>query len=196
MDWLNEPPTWEHHGDTLVVTAGPGTDFWRRTHYGFIRDNGHLYGHRVTGDFSAEVLVRGAYAAQYDQAGLMVRVDETTWLKCGIELVDGRQQASAVVTREFSDWSVVPLAGSPAALTLRVQRTGDALEVRYAVDGGPEELLRLAHLPMGESVLVGPMCAAPDGPGFVARFEGFVVRGLSGTSASFHASSTGAMGTR
>jgi regulation of enolase protein 1 (concanavalin A-like superfamily) len=177
MDWLNEPPAWRTDGDALVVTAGAKTDFWRLTHYGFVRDNGHLYGRRVAGDFEAEVTVRGEYAAQYDQAGLMVRVDETTWLKCGIELVDGVQQVSAVVTRDYSDWSVVPLAESPQALHLTVRREGSALQVRYALDGGPEALLRLAYLPMGEAVLVGPMCAAPDGDGFTVRFEAFAVRG-------------------
>jgi len=36
MEWLNEPPSWHAQGDTLTVTAGPKTDFWRKTHYGFI----------------------------------------------------------------------------------------------------------------------------------------------------------------
>ena len=29
MDWLNEPPSWNVQGDTLLVIAGPKTDFWR-----------------------------------------------------------------------------------------------------------------------------------------------------------------------
>jgi regulation of enolase protein 1 (concanavalin A-like superfamily) len=175
MDWLNEPPSWRAEGDTLVVTAGPKTDFWRTTHYGFVRDNGHLYAQRVSGDFTAEVVVRGAYATQYDQAGLMVRRDETTWLKCGIEYVDGGQQASAVVTRDRSDWSVAPLPGSPAVLWLQVRRAGDALELHYAADGGPKTLLRLAYFPPEVEVLVGPMCAAPDGDGFTVSFERFTI---------------------
>ena len=43
MEWLNEPPAWEVRGETLIVTAGPQTDFWRTTHYGFVRDTGHLW---------------------------------------------------------------------------------------------------------------------------------------------------------
>ena len=43
MHWFNEPVIWAANGDTLTVTADPGTDFWRKTHYGFIRDNGHFY---------------------------------------------------------------------------------------------------------------------------------------------------------
>ena len=77
MEWLNEPPAWEIRGDALVVTAGPKTDFWRTTHYGFVRDNGHCRFRRWEGDFVAEVEVTGDYRDQYDQAGLMVRLDET-----------------------------------------------------------------------------------------------------------------------
>ena len=34
-----------------MVTADAGTDFWRITGYGYIRDNGHLYGEQIGGDF-------------------------------------------------------------------------------------------------------------------------------------------------
>ena len=76
MHWYNEPAAWAAEGDIITVTADPGTDFWRKTHYGFIRDNGHFYYQEVSGDFRCEVKVSGRYAALYDQAGLMVRVDE------------------------------------------------------------------------------------------------------------------------
>ena len=176
MEWHNEPPVWNVDGDTLTMTTAPKTDFWRVTHYGFVRDNGHFYARRVTGDFTAEVKVSGAYADLYDQAGLMVRVDETVWLKCGVEFVDGVQQASAVVTREYSDWSVVPLPGNPPALWLRLTRRGPAIEVHYSVDGTRHTMLRLAYLSPAETVLVGPMAASPEGAGVSATFEGFRVQ--------------------
>jgi len=174
MEWLNEPPSWDAGNDRLTVTAGPRTDFWRKTHYGFIRDNGHLYGRRMTGAFTADAVVRALYASQYDQAGLMLRVDAATWIKCGIEFVDGRHYASAVVTRDYSDWSVVPLSGDVSSLRLQVRREGSTVEVRYALGSDELTLLRIAYLPEGET-LVGPMCAAPDGDGFAATFEGLTI---------------------
>ncbi len=51
MQWLNELAQWSDQPGALVVTADAGTDFWRITGYGFIRDNGHLYGEQVDGDF-------------------------------------------------------------------------------------------------------------------------------------------------
>ncbi len=74
MHWLNEPAHWQAHDDEILVTADPHTDFWRTTHYGFIRDSGHLYHQAATGDFQLDVEVRGRYAAPRDQAGLMLRM--------------------------------------------------------------------------------------------------------------------------
>ncbi|WP_119068291.1 DUF1349 domain-containing protein [Aggregatilinea lenta] len=176
MHWFNEPPHWSEENGTLTVTTGPKTDFWRKTHYGFVRDNGHVYGETVSGNFVAEVKVAGQYHDLYDQAGLMIRQDESHWLKCGIEFVEGVQHASAVATNEHSDWSVVPLAGSPSAIWLRVKRSGDAVEVHYSLGGADYIMLRLAYLPEGGTVQVGPMCCSPDGDGFSVTFENFTVR--------------------
>lgn len=108
----------------------------------------------------------------------MVRVDEANWLKCGIEYVDGVQQASAVVTRDFSDWSVVPLPDNPPSVWLRVMRKAEAVEVYYSLDGERYALLRMSYLTPAETIQVGPMCAAPEGNGFPAIFEGFVIHQL------------------
>lgn len=178
MHWYNEPTSWTAREGAVTVNADRGTDFWRKTHYGFIRDNGHLYYDEVRGDFQCDVRVSGRYAALYDQAGLMVRVDETTWLKCGIEFVDGIQHASVVVTRDFSDWSVVPLPDNPPSLWLRLKRTGPAVEISYTTDGIRYTLLRLAYLSEADLVQIGLMCAAPQGDGFPTTFEGFAIRAL------------------
>ncbi len=178
MQWHNEPPAWQAQGDRVTVTTGPKTDFWRKTHYGFIRDNGHFYYRQVQGDFRLEVTVRGQYTALYDQAGVMVRRDEATWLKTGIEYVDGAQHVSAVVTRDFSDWSVVPLPQNPPALWLRLTRQAEAIEIHYALDGEHYTLLRLLYFPPSEAVEAGLMCASPEGEGFTVTFEGLAIQGL------------------
>jgi regulation of enolase protein 1 (concanavalin A-like superfamily) len=176
MEWYNEAPHWRVEGGAIHVTTGPETDFWRTTHSGFIRDSGHFYFQPTQGDFTAEVRLSGQYRDLYDQAGLMVRLDERTWLKCGVEFVEGVQQASAVVTREFSDWSVAPLPQNPPSLWLRVKRRKETVEVYYAVDERVYTLLRQAYLSPVETLNVGLMCASPRGGGFTTIFEGFTVR--------------------
>ncbi len=180
MQWLNEPADWSRDGDVITVTAAPNTDFWRVTHDHGVRHNGHFYYLRVEGDFVAEVKFSGAYNTLYDQAGLMVALDQENWIKCGVEYYNGQQHASVVVTRAFSDWSILPLAGDPSALWLRVTRHDNAVEVAYSLDGESYTMLRQGYFPPGPAAQVGVMVCAPTGDGFTARFEGFTVRAVEG----------------
>lgn len=109
MTWFNEPSQSSIVDGSLHAVTKSKTDFWRKTFYGFTRDDGHfLYGD-VSGDFTAEVTISGSYETLYDQSGLMLRVDEEQWLKAGVEYTDGAMHLSTVVTRGFSDWSMIPL---------------------------------------------------------------------------------------
>jgi uncharacterized protein len=177
MQWFNPPARWNEVDNAIEVLTAPKSDFWRKTHYGFTRDNGHFYFQEVRGDFTAEVRVNGQYKDLYDQAGLMLRVDAENWIKTGIEFFDNYQHASAVVTREFSDWSVVRLDEQPSSFWLRVIRKAETVEVFYALDGQNYTLLRLAYLVPSAITQVGPMCASPDGSGFQVTFEDFQIKG-------------------
>ncbi|MEJ7664443.1 MAG: DUF1349 domain-containing protein [Hymenobacter sp.] len=152
-----------------------GTDFWRVTHYGFIRDNGHFYYQEQAGDFLAKVKVVGHYQALYDQAGLMVRLDEKNWIKTGIEYVKGVQNVSAVVTREVSDWSVVPRQDSPPAVWLTLLRKGDYVEIQYSFDNKEFKMLRLAYFPPapGQKGADWPDVRRPRRPRLPRRIRGF-----------------------
>jgi regulation of enolase protein 1 (concanavalin A-like superfamily) len=172
-NWFNEPHRWEQDDDKLTVFADPQTDFWRKTHYGFVRDNGHFYYQKIAGNFEVETEFRGKYEALYDQAGIMVRLDETTWVKSGVEFVNGVHHVSAVVTRDFSDWSVVPLPGYPGFLRLRLKREGGTVIIEYGADDGPWVMFRTAYFSTATDLEVGRMVAAPDGPGFEATFTKF-----------------------
>ncbi|WP_243900163.1 MULTISPECIES: DUF1349 domain-containing protein [Hymenobacter] len=177
MRWQNAPKKSTITANSVQVQVDGGTDFWRVTHYGFIRDNGHFFFQEQEGDFLAKVKVVGQYKELYDQAGLMIRLDEKNWIKTGIEYVKGVQNVSAVVTREVSDWSVVPRQDSPKAMWLTLLRKGDYVEIQYSFDNKEFKMLRLAYFPPtpGKKVQIGLMCAAPDGKGFPVTFEEFSV---------------------
>ncbi len=174
MRWLNEPGAWQALNRGLTATSDPKTDFWRKTHDDGIRDNGHYCFDDVTGDFSARVKLTGEYRSQYDQAGLMVRVDERNWLKCGIEFVDGIQYASAVVTRDYSDWSIVPLS-NPLTTWIQCERRRLTFAVSYSLNGHKFEMIRQTFLTEHSTVHLGMMLAAPTGNGFGILFEDYFV---------------------
>lgn len=110
--WLNKP----HHNtltpETLEMKTDEGSDFWRETFYGFTRDSGHFYGMPAPESFTAQLRIRAEYEQLYDQAGIMVRVDESRWVKAGIELSDGRAMLSSVLTNGCSDWATAPYEGT------------------------------------------------------------------------------------
>ena len=177
MQWLNEPASWQRTGDVLRVSVDPGTDFWRTTGYGYVHDNGHVYGESLPGDLDVSVRVRGAFANQYDQAGIMLRADENTWLKTGLEFFEGRPRLSTVLTMGCSSWMVADLPPGTDEVTLRVSRRGDAVEVRYAAGDGAAELAALVFMPPGRELFAGIVCAAPEGGGFTVAFHDLRIAG-------------------
>lgn len=174
MTWLNEPPGVERDGEALVVTTARNTDFWQRTAYGFVHDDGHFLGAPFAPEAAIEVTFRADFTEQFDQAGLMLRASPELWLKTGVEVTDGAPFASVVVTKERSDWSVAPLPPHAVehALTFRASRKGDAVTVRYRVREEPHwHLLRVAHVPPQAELMAGPMCCSPTREGLSVRFE-------------------------
>jgi len=153
----------------------------------------------VDGDVTASVVVRAAYSAQYDQAGLALRVDEPPGSR-RVEYVDGLRRVSCVVTRTSPTVGVhTGRRGHLDGIGLRLRRSGDAVHVHWrpaprrdldrdlgagtrrprrapggAGAGGYEadgwRLLRLLTCRQGRRA-GGPVLRRPDGPGFAVRFE-------------------------
>jgi uncharacterized protein len=174
--WLNEPLAWKGDASRLELTTGKDTDFWRHTFYRFVRDDGHAWLSPVEGDFTASTVVTGDYQHLYDQAGLMLRIDERNWIKTGIEFTDGLMHFSVVVTRDVSDWSVIPLpyAKPTDELRVRLTRHEDAVRVQYALNDSPWQLARLAPF-SAEPARVGAMACSPQREGFQATFRDITV---------------------
>jgi uncharacterized protein len=171
MKWLNEPASATVSENKLVVRAKPKTDFWRKTLFGYVTDNGHFFHLPVTGDFVFEARVDGQYSALYDQAGLMVRIDAQNWVKCGTEVFDNARHASVVFTREFSDGSTMNDLVTSGPVWRRVVRKPDSLETLCSADGKNFISVRLGYLVPSATAEVGIMCAAPEGGGFQCVFD-------------------------
>jgi regulation of enolase protein 1 (concanavalin A-like superfamily) len=169
--WLNRPPKVRPDGDDLLVTTGPATDFWRTTGYGYVRDSGHALLTDFPVDSGAEVSYVAELDELYDQAGLLIRVNPSVWLKAGTELTDDATHVSTVVTNEVSDWSQAPVPDwSGREITIRASRAGDAVTIRARAADEPWRTIRLAPLSPDAAATAGPYCCSPERSGLTVRF--------------------------
>jgi uncharacterized protein len=178
--WINEPARWSLGPAGLLVTTDHATDFWRETHYGFIRHSGHLFGYRVTGGFTATVRVQAQYQCLYDQAGLMVLADEQSWVKAGIEWSDGEAMLSSVLTITRSDWATGSFQGNAADFWIRITVDRGVLRIQASADGQRWPLGRLSPFPLLDQYVVGPMCCSPERAGLDVLFSELSVINPSG----------------
>ncbi|WP_088364961.1 DUF1349 domain-containing protein [Acetobacter pasteurianus] len=170
-EWLNKPHQSAITADALEMVTDKGSDFWRETFYGFTRDSGHFYGIHAPSRFTAQLRIRAEYEKLYDQAGLMVRIDEKQWVKAGIELSDGRAMLSSVLTDGRSDWATAPYEGDPKDFWMRATVADGVLQLQVSADGKIWPLVRLAPFPKAAAYLVGPMCCTPEREGLKVRFS-------------------------
>jgi uncharacterized protein len=176
MKWFNEPVQWKINNSSVVLSTDPQTDFWRTTFYKYIKDNGHFYFQEKEGDFECSVKITGSFAELYDQAGLMIRIDSSQWIKSGVEFANGTINISTVFTRTFSDWSVIPLKEVPASVWLKLVRKNDSIELSYSLDGKIYNMQRLGYFSPKVKAKIGIMAAAPDGKGFSVTFDNFALK--------------------
>ena len=181
-----EPSAPEHD----LIEAGKGIrirptakrDFWSRTFYKplLVKHDGQIL---VCPVEDSEMTMSVAFTlhprAQFDQAGAMVMVDESTWVKAGIEFCDAVPRLSCVVTNDgFSDWSTQQWAdwdGASTSLRLRVHREcpgpeqGPALVVEAApfhpgdtaATAADFAFVRIASLRSSKPWKMGVFCFSP-----------------------------------
>ena len=86
-------------------------DYWSKTFYGpkpLIINNGQTLVAKIPWEEEATITTSFTLKPkeQFDQAGIMVIVNENVWVKAGIEYTDGFPNLSCVVTNDgYSDWS-------------------------------------------------------------------------------------------
>jgi regulation of enolase protein 1 (concanavalin A-like superfamily) len=173
--WLNEPANWVANEAGLTMTTDEKTDFWRETYYGFTRDSGHFLGFPSVDGFTATIRIQGEFRTLYDQAGLMVRIDEERWIKTGVEFTDGELFLSTVITDGKSDWSVSQPFKELEDFYLRVTVANGAMRIQASRDGSFWPLLRLAPFPVAERYEVGPTACTPERSGLTIRFSEFEI---------------------
>ena len=171
--WMNEPARYRF-GAGLEVFTDAKTDFWQNTHYGFQRDNGHCLLTRLAGDFGLTTCVEFRPQEQYDQCGLMVRVDSENWIKVSTEYENEKSSrlGSVVTNLGFSDWATQDIPSSYREMWYRISKNGCDFLLENSYDGQNWLQLRIAHLhKVSEQFQVGVYACSPIGKDFWCKFK-------------------------
>lgn len=178
LRWHAEPASWTLDADArrLRIRPDPATDFWQRTHYGFEADNGHLLYLETAGDFVLTTRVTSRPVHRYDQAGLMVRISPSCWLKTSVEYEpEGPNRLGAVATNaQYSDWSTQSLDRAIDTVWFRVRLEDADVLVDASLDGrdwNPIRMARLQERTAGRGVACGLYACSPQGAGGEADFH-------------------------
>ena len=116
MKWFNDPASAKVDGEQLIVVTRAKTDYWRKTYYGYITNNGHFYHMPFDGDFILQARrhwtrERGCHTRLFGLVDRARRLHERSSLvescaqiRCtGDVLFDRRQELHINTSRIFAD---------------------------------------------------------------------------------------------
>lgn len=170
--WLNQPDRYQL-GAGLEIFTDEKTDFWQKTHYGFQRDDGHCLLTSQAGDFCLLTHVEFRPQTQYDQCGLMVRLDRDNWIKVSTEYESATcsRLGSVVTNLGYSDWATQDIASSHREMWYRISKNGQDFLLEHSYDGQTWAQLRVTHLhQVSEQYEIGVYACSPIGKDFWCRF--------------------------
>ncbi|MBI9097042.1 MAG: DUF1349 domain-containing protein [Spirochaetaceae bacterium] len=173
--WFNEPE-FTIEKNRLKVRSFPHTDFWQTTHYGFKRDNGHCLLTKVQKDFSMTVRTEFEPKKQYDQCGLIVRLNSENWIKISTEYEsDKHSRLGSVVTNwGYSDWASIDVHSKINEMWYRIQNKGHDFLLEFSKNGKKWHQLRITHLhETFRRVSAGVYSCSPSDSSFTAVFDHF-----------------------
>ncbi len=187
--WINPPRKFTVGPSEITLHTEPDTDFWQRTFYGFRNHNAPALVVDRSDNFTFSVSIECEYTTRFDQAGIIIWIDENNWIKASLEYEnEDLSRLGAVVTNDgYSDWSTRN-SSALAQIEFRVSRRGPDFLIEARADTSWEQL-RIAHLSaLGEttkrmgitpsaeldsasSVAVGIYACSPGDSDFEATFK-------------------------
>lgn len=176
--WLNEPSRWEISNSKLIIFPDSETDFWSKSYYDFIHDNGHMLYQELPNDGNYTLYTKLTIFPlnQFDQAGLMTRYNNNSWIKLSTEYINSNfSHLGSVTTNEFSDWATRNVDSSFTTVFYRMAKLGEdwVLHARFSEEEEWEQI-RIAHLRETnkfEKARLGIFTCAPTTSGMRVEFE-------------------------
>jgi regulation of enolase protein 1 (concanavalin A-like superfamily) len=171
LHWEAPPVDYTLAADgALSMRAGPVTDHFIDPRGEVVIGSAPRLLTQPDAPFLLTAHARGALAATYDAAVLMLYVNEHSWAKLCLELSpQGEPMIVSVVTNGFSD-DCNSVVLSSADAWLRVAGFGNAFAFHYSLDGQTWHFVRYFTLHERADLRVGFSVQSPVGEGCTATF--------------------------
>lgn len=196
FQWLISKPSkiLHHEENTIYFELDKGLDYWQKTFYEptLVKHNGHFFGSKVKkeGDFILTTEFELQHCNQFDQGGIFIHLNESCWMKTGIEVVDNVPFLSCVVTNGFSDWSTQKYetqnSDSDNIVTCKIRVFALFRSNSFVVefwDGKNWNMMRITHLnfpEQTEEIEMGIYACAPSGNNAKIKFSSFQMEETEG----------------
>jgi regulation of enolase protein 1 (concanavalin A-like superfamily) len=172
LRWRNTPVTWDiRDGGTLSITAGKTTDWFIDPFDGRAVGNSPMLLFQPGADFVFSAKVTVSFRSKWDAGALVMRVNDTTWVKLALELSpDKKPTLVTVVTRGLSD-DCNSFAIEGNSVYLQMAKSGQATVLYASTDGRTWKILRSFSLGPAASLRAGFSAQSPAGEGATAVFS-------------------------
>ena len=174
FEWLNEPENVIFADKEMKIVSKAQTDFWQSKHHKFFKDDGHLFFVRTTTDFNIVIHWKALDTDNFNQCGLMVRVDDKNWFKSSLmyQNKDFPEIGSCVTLRGHSDWAGVQLENEVCEVWYKLVRKDDDFIAYYSLDNKKYIRLRQFYMDtIGNELKVGAYICSPQNKSFEATLE-------------------------
>lgn len=175
--WLNEPQEKRVNASEIIIKTEADTDLWKRTYYGFERDDAPMLLMKTKEQFfSFVVKVHFSSQVAYDQAGVVIYLDTDNWFKGSIEYENEEFQrmGSVVCNNGYSDWATQDISSSIKEMWYRLSRRNSDFYLEYSEDGDNFKQMRIFHLFAAENeIAFGLYACSPGESTFEAKFTDF-----------------------
>ncbi|MCQ2505127.1 MAG: DUF1349 domain-containing protein [Saccharofermentans sp.] len=174
LEWTPEELSCSISAERIEITTKPGTDLWQKTFGSASADNAPVL--QMSSDeqyFKFETKVTFDTRELYDQCGIVMHMNENTWLKASVERENDEfaHFGSVATNHGYSDWACTELAASVKEVWYRMTRRKDDFLLEYSMDGKHYAVLRMCHMwDCDKEVSFGFYACSPRESSFTAVF--------------------------
>lgn len=174
FEWLNEPDNVIFQDKEMKIVSVPQTDFWQSLHHKIKKDNAHFFHKTLSGNFTLIIKWRFENGGNFNQCGIMARIDERNWFKASVmaKSENTPEIGTCLTVSGYSDWAGATLEQMPHEIFYKLERRGDDFVCFYSLDGQKYIRLRQFYLRGIEpDIKVGAYIASPQSEPFEAVLD-------------------------